>query len=396
MTDFFQEWASARNFLEGSPLYTNHRVSIPRYLGRTSLDASDLFVEVNAHPPTSILLSIPFGTLPYRPALLIWNLLSLGMLTVSIILVWHGLRIPFSTWSLFPTVTLLLLCFPLLLHIHFGQLTLLILLLLTGVWAAGRTHRGNLAGVLLGAAVTIKLFPGALFLFFVARKRWDTVAAGLVSTVSITLLTSLILGFKVYSYYIYNIIPHVAKYRGLWFNLSLPGYWTKLFDPPEEYPFIQPVARSPLLARSATLLTCTVILITLWWAVRRARTRTALDVSFGLNMTGMLLVSPVTWDHYLLLMLVPLATVWTQLSQSPGWRILFLAIVAAFWTWPYMVFDATIPGGITGGIAKPVHTLTIGSYQCYALIALFVLQVATLRRLERESISGLSTAGARL
>ena len=69
MTDFFQDWASARNFLEGLPVYSSHRVTIPRYLGKTDLKESDFFVEINAHPPTSILLLIPFGMLPYRARL---------------------------------------------------------------------------------------------------------------------------------------------------------------------------------------------------------------------------------------------------------------------------------------------------------------------------------------
>jgi Glycosyltransferase family 87 len=380
MTDFFQDWASARNFLEGLPVYSNHRVTIPRYLGKKDLNESDLFVEINAHPPTSILLLIPFGALPYREALFRWNLLSLGMFAVSLALVWRGLRIPRSVRSVFPATTLSLLCFPLLVHIHFGQITLLILLLLTGVWTADRADRRILAGVLLGTAVTIKLFPAVLFLYFIVRKRWRTVASGLVSIALITMLTASILGIHAYRAYVNDVLPNVAKYRGLWFNLSLPGYWTKLFDPPREFSFIQPITRSPVLASISIYSTCVLILGTLAWFIVRARTRTELDLSFGLTMTAMLLVSPITWDHYLLLLLVPLAMAWTQLPESQGFRLLFVGIVVACWTWPYVVFDNTIPRGLVLGTAHPLHTVTIGSYQCYALIALFLLQIIELRR----------------
>jgi Glycosyltransferase family 87 len=381
MTDFFQDWASARNYLEGLPLYTDHNITIPRYLGKTNLDASDLFVEVNAHPPTSILMAIPFAALAYRQALHAWNLLSLGMLIVSLFLVKQGLCIPSSRWSIAPLLTLLLSCFPLLLQIHFGQTDLVLLLLLTGAWAADRSNRWILAGVLLGAAVTIKIFPAVVFLFFAVRGRWNTVAAGLVSIMLIILLTTVIFGTTCLLNYITIIIPHVAKYQGLWFNLSLPGYWTKLFDPPGEYRYIVPVINSPLLARAGTLLTCIPVLAALIWAVRRARTLAESDLSFGLTLTAMLLVSPITWDHYLLLMLLPLATTWVHLPRSPGPRALFVGIAIAFWSWPYKVFDCTIPGGITG-TAKPLHTITVGSYQCYALVAFFVLGIIELRKLE--------------
>jgi hypothetical protein len=379
MTDFFQDWASARNFLEGLPVYSNHRVTIPRYLGKTDLNRNDLVVDINAHPPTSILLLVPFGALPYRDALFCWNLLSLGMFAASLTLVWQRLPIPFSVQSLFRATTVFLLCFPLLEHIHFGQITLLVLLLLTGVWAADRADRPILAGVLLGAAVAIKLFPAVLFLFFIMRKRWQTVASGLASIALATLLTASVLGIHTYRTYFTVVMPSVAKYRASWFNLSVPAYWTKLFDPPGELSFVQPITRSPFLAFLSIFWTCALIVGTLVWLIARARTRTELDLSFGAAMTAMLLVSPITWDHYLLLLLIPLAMAWIQLPPSGGFRLLFMAMVAAFWTCPYFVFDNTIPGGLALGIASPIHTITIGSYQCYALVALFVLQIIEVR-----------------
>jgi hypothetical protein len=396
MTDFFQEWASARNYLEGLPLYTEHAVTVPRYLGREGSPRRDLFVGVNAHPPTSILIALPFGAMPYRQAVFLWRLCSAAMLFGSLTLVWRGLRIPSVWWSPFPATTLILSCVPLLMHLYFAQFSLLILLLLTGAWAADRANRSILAGALLGASVTIKLFPAAVFLFFVATRRWKTVIAALLSTALMTLLTTVVFGREVYWYYVGYVIPRVARYRGLCFNLSLPGYWTKLFDPPGEYPGIEPLVTSPLLARTATIVTCALVVISIWLALRRARSRAALDLGFGLTMTGMLLLSPIVWDHYLVLLLIPLATVWTQLPRSRLARFLLVMIVVALWCWNYTVFELTIPGGIVGGVAGPAHTLTIGSYQCYALLALFGLQLAALRRLERASAGDRSMAGARL
>ena len=381
ITDFFQEWASARNFLEGLPVYTNHRVTIPRYLGKMNPGAGDLFVEINAHPPTSVLITIPFGALSYCNALLVWNILSLCALFTSLWLVWRGLGIPFRRWSPLPTMTLLLLCFPLLMHIHFGQTTLLILLLLTGTWAADRVGRRMIAGALLGTAVTVKLFPAVVFLFFAFNRNWKTIASGSVSIGLITLATRLVLGSECYVTYASTVVPRVAKYQGLWFNLSLPGYWAKLFNPSAEYPFVQPLSICPALARSATILSCLIIFVVLARAATRAKTRAELDLSFGLTLTAMLLISPITWDHYLLLLLLPLTMAWIHLPRSQGPRVLLVAIVVAFWTWPYFVFDLTIPGGIVNGTAYPIHTLTVGSYQCYALLALFALEIVELRRL---------------
>jgi hypothetical protein len=385
VVDFYQEWASARNYRHGLPVYTDQRATIPLYLGKKDLDPHDREIEVNAHPPAAILLALPLAYLPYRDAALVWNLGSLLMLVVSLYLVRQGLRIPFSLWSLFPTATLLLLCTPLLMQQHLGQLNLVILLLLTGVWAADRSGRPLLAGTCLGIATAIKLFPGFLFLYFMLRGRWKTVIAGVVSLFLIADLTAALFGPEAYRYYFLVIVPRVAKFRGLWANASLVGFWVKLFDPPSEYPRVVPIWRSPAAARLGVVVSCSAILAVLAWIVRRSKSLMQQDLTFGLAVTAMLLVSPITWDHYLLMLLLPIAVTWVRLPQSDAARILFTAILIAFWSWPLQIDNLLIPGGVATGLARPVHTFTILSYQCYALLALFALGVVESLRCEKLS-----------
>ena len=72
LVDFFQDWASARNHFEGLPVYERHEVTIPRYLGYEA----KIDIPRNAHPPTSVLLVLPFACLDFPTALLTWNTLS--------------------------------------------------------------------------------------------------------------------------------------------------------------------------------------------------------------------------------------------------------------------------------------------------------------------------------
>jgi hypothetical protein len=94
----------------------------------------------------------------------------------------------------------------------------------------------------------------------------------------------------------------------------------------------------------------------------------------------MLLVSPLTWDHYFLLLSLPIATLWALLPPSPSVRGLFLGSLIAMWLWVNPVHNAFIPGGRTEGMATSVHTLTILSYQCYALVIFFGLGVVAALR----------------
>jgi hypothetical protein len=371
--DFFQDWASARNRLEGLPIYTRHDVSAARYLG-VRVDTTDsFFVPVNAHPPTSVLLALPLARLGYSNAFLAWNLLSLLAFGVSLWLVGRELGVPLSPWSVFPAITLLLLCFPVRLHVEEGQLAMVLLLLITGAWVAYRRGRPAWAGALLAAATAIKLFPGFLFLFFLLRRQWRALVGGAVSFTLLAVLTGAILGPDIYPIYLREVLPQVGDYRSGWGNVSLPGIWFKLFDPLTERMRIEPLWRSPALARAGALASCALVVAILARLTLRVRSRSEEDRAFGLAVTAMLLVSPLTWEHYLPLLLIPLAVLWVNLPTAGLTRkqLLFVVIVVALWASTDLLTTPFLPGLYLKNVATPINTVTLLSFKCYTLVALF-------------------------
>ncbi len=376
--DFFQEYASARNWWEGLPVYTYHQVTLPRYLG-TPMDPQSPVV-INAHPPTSVLLAIPFVGLKFESAFLIWDSLMLAMLLASVILVARGLNIPLSIWSMPPALAFLLICFPFWDQVHQGQLNPLLLLLLTGTWAAERSGRTQLAGVLLATAVSIKLFPAFLFLYFAMRRRWDVVVSGLIVLVALTALTAGVLGEASYVAYVRDAIPEFQWFRGTWANASFLGFWSRLFDPSPEkfrtFSMTHPIWYSPTLARAGTLISSIALTVALAAVTRRGATREQNDRTFGLAMTAMVLVAPIVWQHYFLLLLLPLAVAWRDLPPTKPARAILLAIVVALGLWPERVWGVI---GLVGHDALPIHALGVLSYQFFALLALFALGFAEAR-----------------
>src|SRR5262245_8266789 len=223
--DFFLEWASARNFFEGLPLYTPQAVTLRRYLERERQPADPSFRELNAHPPTAVLLGLPLGKLDFTDAFRAWNLVSLAALAVSACVIVHQLRRPFVVWDLLPAVTFLLLCHPFWHQMVHGQLNLLLLLLLTGAWTADRNGRSCRAGALAGMATSIGLFPGLLFLYFLLRRQWRPLATGLMTLAVVTGLTAVLLGPESYRSYLVDVLPKTSVDRTDWPNLSLSGVW---------------------------------------------------------------------------------------------------------------------------------------------------------------------------
>jgi hypothetical protein len=373
--DFFQDWASAKNLTEGLHIYENHNVTVERYLGHppTVID-----IAYNAHPPPSVFLALPFASLDYPDATLIWNILSLAAFCLSFCIVAHHLSLSLGIKASVPFITLCLIFDPFRSQCSQGQLGFVILLLLIGSWSATKRGRPLGAGFLLGIAIAVKLFPAFLLLYYFIERRWKTLIAGVLSFILVSLLTLLSLGFETYRTYFDVVLPTVEKFRSHWINQSLPGLWIKLFDPETDKEHIEALFRSPILATVLALLSSLLVIAVLVWAIRKARTEPEKDHAFGLSILAMLLVSPITWNHYLVLLLLPLMTVWSRLHPGFAWRASFLVILVALGIDPSLLYKA-IPGRFGVGMANPLHTFTILSVQFYGLIGLFALGLAEAR-----------------
>jgi hypothetical protein len=381
--DFFQEYASARNYLEGLPVYTEQTVTARRYLGYTApTEGPYRFIKYNAHPPPSVLLALPLAGLSYSDAFFAWNLLTLAVLTASVLIIVRQMNVRLSPWSLLPFVVIALATNPVRQQFNQGQLNAILLLLTTGAWAADRTGRPLLAGALVGAATAVKLFPGFLFLFFLCRRQWRSLAAGAFSFLALTGLTVALFGVQTYLDYCRDVLPNLAIYRDVWLNSSLSGYWHKLFNSSSGHTI--PVWHSPALALGGTVASCAAVAGVLAVFTWRARTREELDLAFGLTLNGMLLVSPITWDHYFILLILPALLLWLRLSRGGLARVALGLILFALFFDPDTVWRAVTggPGVRAQQVATPWQTIGIISHLFYALFGLFLLGVAELWRLQ--------------
>jgi hypothetical protein len=393
--DFSQEWASARNLFNGYPIYRDHNEAIYDYLGfrRDTSDPNIYYsLQVNAHPPTSVLLGIPFAWMEYHHAFLAWNVLSLGLVVASAWLVIRQLGVRVTLAGLMIFYVLVLLFSPFRQQVSQGQLNAVLLALITGAWAAERSARPGLAGVLLGLATAIKLIPAFLLLYYAVRGRWRVVWSGVACLAFVTALTVLVLGPEAFTTYYGEVMPHVAAtYADGWINASLPGFFEKLFAAPSGH--IVPLVRSPALRTGAIVIGDCFVGLVLFVVARRARSRAEEDLAFGMAVVAMLLVAPITWDHYFLLLLVPVALVATRLRRLGGWIWLFFLCLVPLWLpphWLYKPFRLSSESFVQP--ARPWQVLTALSLQCYALVGLFAVLTAAAWRERRSQPEGKSEA----
>jgi hypothetical protein len=393
--DFFQEWASAKNYWEGLPIYTPQIHTAWRYLKYKPDYESGVFVGINGHPPACVLLALPLAKLDYQTAFEIWTLLSIAAVAAATILVLRFETGTVWTWVALPLLTLVL-SNPLVQHLLMGQLGALLLLLLVGmVWADDR-DRPYTAGLLLGLATAFKVFPGLFFLYFATQRKWRTLLIGGLTLIGVNLLGLGVLGVQAYRHFFELSMPEVLRYRDWWTNYSVTGWWFKLFDAPsgQVIPFMQ----NALIARVGSLITVSlVMLLTALAAHRAGKNREARLSSLALFFVAVVLCAPVAWDHYFLLLLWPALRLGLRSPDDPSrWALRS----AAFFTWLNpMVLHLLVTKPMQPTTA--LGTVLIDSIPLYAVLAVFALNLrlifveATVTAAERvdEPSAELSIAG---
>lgn len=393
LPDFFQEWASARNYLEGLPIYTPHEITVARYFGWRIDANSPYFMKENAHPPSAALLGLPFAFLDFRDALVAWNLLSLLFLAISAMFILQAGIPRGRSWHALAGCSLFLCGSPLEQQMVQGQLTLLLLLLIALAWWADRNGYLPLAGISLGAAGAIKLLPGFILLYFIYFGKWRAVSWAAVAFCFLSVMAGILFGFDAYHDYFLEVLPRTSSaWRTSWHNLSLPGIWFKLFEQGEFFPPIatRPLIEAPILAWGGAALSLCLLAGLAWLLTRCVKSPCDNEWAYCLMTIMMLLISPIEWSHYLLLLTLPILLLWSRLCKPA--QATLVCLLAILWLSPAILMPDLLNLIHCSFNAGPWQSLVVLSLPCYAQLGILGLAISC--RPTKSSIEKPKACGA--
>jgi len=384
--DLYQDWAAGRDHVLGdsiyAPLTKNYDQHRP-HLGLPDPPAEPILTR-NAHPPMMTLLVLGLAHFEYRTAFVIWSGLGILLLLVSIHLVLSGLW-PSATAGrrLLVTVCLGLVltsAYPVSRQFQFGNVQMVLLGLVTGAWFADRRGHRWLAGLLIGLAAGVKLYPGFLVLYFLALRSWRGVSGAILAFVILVLSAGLVFGFDVFPAFVTEAMPAIADYRSDPPNLSLFGLASKLFNPGTHIE-TAPLLSAPWLAvalAGLSFLLVTVLFLRAAESVRKRPDVVDTDMLFGLGIVAMLLLSPATWPHSQCLLLVPIAVLLARARPNrPAFHVVAAIVLVIWLSWPAIIGWRFHPDG-EDTTYQVWESLTWTSLGLYAMLGLFVLGLRAL------------------
>ncbi|GAC1635689.1 MAG: hypothetical protein NVS4B2_23380 [Chloroflexota bacterium] len=295
VTDYFAYYAVSKMVLLGhaGDIYSFPPLLHFERLYAVPLKVVPVGVMPNVLPPFFALLLAPIAALPFAGGYLIWTVVNCLLLGWSLYRLMLYARVP-GTWRV-------IFCFlaviftPVLVALFQGQVSLVLLALLTGMLLALRHGRDVVAGSLLSLTLVKPQYAIAFLVLLLFHRRWRGIAAFMVGAAVLTFLPLPILGASVLADYVHTLLHAAAWGPGVGgfnpsYNRSFAGFFQLLLAQPA--------------ANAMTVLLDLVVLASLALAAAR---NSDIDLPFALTCTAALLVSQHVLIHDLSVLVLPAA-----------------------------------------------------------------------------------------
>jgi hypothetical protein len=327
--DLLQDYVAARAIVDRADPYLTTAALSARYTPA----ATGPSLYPTPHPPTALLLFVPFTGLDFVTTLRVWIGLEVICLALSLALLLRdsGAR-PGSIAVLVGTAALFL-WYPVFEDVGVGQLMIPLLLCLTLSRAALVRKRSAVGGGLLGLALLIKPVPWPVLVVLAWRREWRALATAILTVLAGYVAATVAMGADRVVYYFTRVLPLVSGgFHALSRNLSLWTLGWRLFSGTRSLAFgwvypgtvdAPPIVDWPTAAGVVSVL---VPLAVLAAAALLARRQSHVSFSLGVMICASLVSSPTFWNCYLVLLGLPLSTIAGSLRHRPVPRRLVVAI----------------------------------------------------------------------
>lgn len=335
--DFFQFWAAGRAILQGDDPYEPQRWrQTYEQEGRWRWQTDQ---PVFLYPLWTAFPFVPLAKLPVFWAALLWAVLSQLFLVLSAVLVIKGLKWnKYAEWL--PLILAVFITFePVSLTILFGQLGILLLVLMCGIFYLISHARYTIAGILLGLTLIkpqlfILVIP-VLLLAMSLERRWPFIASFAISTTGLMISSWLL----------------APEWPARWQGHLAQTARMRLTIAPTIWGFSHTVVtalRRPDLWGIVSLAACLILMgiVSYLCYVRRSALRKGDQLAplLSLTMIGSLLVTPYTLSYDFALLLLPVMTCLSLIQPFPDLmrRALLASLIgcAIFLPWALLAFSA--------------------------------------------------------
>jgi alpha-1,2-mannosyltransferase len=319
--DFHQFWQGGHEIAQGHSPYPP-AAALPAdgtQLGPVAIQDVFRF----PYPAPAALAMVPFGLLPFNVAAVLFVLCSAAAVFLALralgVVDWRCYGVLFASMTTLGALRL-------------GTFTCVLLLGLALAWKF--RDRPLTAAAVVACIVALKLFLWPLFVWLLVTRRFRAAALAATFTTALTLLSWAALGFAGLTSYPDLLSSLAAAVQAKGWSVVALGLSLGL---------------SAAAGKVVGLVLSCVLFALAFFGPRERR-----DLSmFAVAIAAALLLSPIVWLHYFLLLTAPIAIAYRRLA--PAW---FLPLL--FWVWPFQETDGDVwKIGLGLGVLLAVVALTL-------------------------------------
>jgi len=429
-TDFYKFYKSAGFFAEGKSIYS----PVPFTPADDALDslsekakATMHTLHPNLNAPFHTLFVLPLEALPFSAAFGVWSIFSLcfSLAVVGLIVYTQPFRdyerlkkgfinrrrtiddtpIPIRTGrtldekiispgrKLFNTYAadililwiIILFYFATWVNVASGQFGLFLLGSIVLIWLSARKEKYQLAGIILGIALSVKIFLGLFLIFFAVQRRWKVLFWAITIFIFCNVISLIVFGLSAYKQYM-EIVAASHLYINASWNASFSAFFTRIFGGAENIPLIELPVVAYGLAYGLSFLLIAGLLWTAWPRPRDLSRLIRFDIGYALTIAAMLLISPFGWIYYFPPLIITSLVIWNASSVlKAGWIYKFLLAGA----WILSCIPIQLINSEEVAMNEPIVWFTTSGYYFYALIIFCGLLLVISHQLGKMKMDGI-------
>jgi hypothetical protein len=314
-TDFSVYYASALVLRDGGNPYTTDISPVARRLG---LDVGPLVHDDSM--PFFLLCFEPLTHLSPRAAYWIWFATNCGCLALAMILLLQGVG---RAWLLL--APLMLLYQPLAEHFAYARTEVPILVMLVLMLRWLEQGREASAGLMLALAGALRGFPLVLGGYLLLRGRWRSLLYASAGLAVLGVATLALVGLpRCLSFVEGALFSSEYQFAAMFLDLGLSSFVSRLFW----YPFGPDLGHTLELLRSLAVVGAELALLAL--TVRATLASSDGLRAFSLWVVTSILLSPIAWVHYMVLIFILFAQLAVAANQQRCSERALWAMVASY------------------------------------------------------------------
>lgn len=276
------------------------------------------FLAPYVHLPLVSSLFRPLLFIPYRIIIKLLLLINFMAVVLSLHLILKLTGRGFNLRWLSIAILAMAYFYPMRYGLRIGQTSPLVFLGITSIYYLTKARYLKTSGCILGGIISLKITPIFFLFYFLIKKKWHLVISSIITLLVIGICSVLLVGWESNVTFLKNIIRLNGLSLASWNNQSLDGFLLRWITAAShiydwhllELPFKMKVLKFFALS----------FMLVLWLIILlqpkdiNEEDRDLLD--FSLTLTLLVILSPISWSHYLLFLIFPYIVLLTALIKN--------------------------------------------------------------------------------